>query len=381
MNIQADPVGYKALSRHFAAARMSDQEVANEVRSQSGYLRIIAWSVGTLAVLALLAVLHQGKGIAMPIVLGTIVGLIFGPLGDRGARFGIPAPATILVSATLAAVALAGILYLVLPSVGQLEEAVPRIRSAVERLTNSGEQLVSVVQKVSGGAEGEAGVETKPEAKPEAKPSTVDLAAKVAAIVTPTIAEFVIFLFTLLLFTASRQEIRSWVVLRFPTRKKRLAAVRAFAEAESRLTDYMFTVAAINAGLAVVVGTALWLADVPGAPVWALLAFVLNFLPVVGPLLLKGALLAFGLVTYPTILSGLIPVAIYLAISLIEANAVTPRIIGSRITMNPLLVFLAVVGWTWLWGFAGAFVAMPLLAIVSVIRDQFAPKPAVSLPQ
>jgi predicted PurR-regulated permease PerM len=375
MNIQADPVGYKALSKHFAAARSADELVAEEVRGQTDYLKLIAYSVALLAGAALVAMLHLGKGIIMPVALGFTVGLIFGPLGDRGAKFGIPAPATILASVLGAAAVMATLLYMMLPNLAQLNEAIPQIQRALARIAASGEQLSSMFANVTNGAASNTA------ATADAKISAVEIATKAMAVITPSLAEFVIFLFTLLLFAGYRQDVRSFLVKRFATREGRLAAMKSFTEAEGRLTDYMFTVAAINAGLGVTVGTAFWFAGVPGAFVWGMLAFFLNFLPVVGPLLLKGLLLGFGLVLYPTILSGLVPIALFMVISLIEANAVTPKIVGSRLTMNPLLVFLSVIVWTWLWGFAGAFLAMPFLAIASVIRDQYRKGRSISLPQ
>ena len=374
MNIQADPVGYKALSRHFANASRSDAEVAEEVRMQGIYIRATSYALVTLALIALMTLLYVTREIAMPVVMGLVVGLFIAPLSDRGRHFGIPAPVTTLAVAALLIGGVGGALYFILPNVSDFADAAPKISAGFQKAIKSIEGLFSVFDMVKQGAADGAALVTKTET------SKVDIAAKVAGLVTPALAQFVIFLFTLLLFSASRGEIRSALVRMFKTRERRLSALRSFNEAENKLTDYIMTVFAINVGLGVTVGVAMWLAGAPGALVWGFLAFVLNFLPVVGPLLLKAALVVFGVAAYPTIGGGLIPIAIFLAISMIEANVVTPRIVGNKITMNPLAVFLSVVFWTWMWGFAGAFLAMPLLAIASVVNDEFRSDDAPKLP-
>lgn len=375
MNIQADPVGYKALSRHFAAASRSDAEMAGEVRDQGFYIRLASYAMVTLAAIAVLAVLHQSRAIAMPVVLGMVVGLILGPIGDRLVRFRIPAAMTTLALVLAALGAFGCVLYLVSPSLTDFSQAAPRIARGFERLVKSAEGLFSVFETLKQSTGGGAGALIT-----ETKTSTVDIAASIAGFLTPAVSQLMIFVFTLLLFVASRQEIRNALVMSFGDREKRLSVLRSFGQAESKLTEYVLTVTAVNVGLGIMVAAVFWVANVPGALVWGVLAFIVNFLPVVGPLLLKALLLVFGIATYPTMLGAMLPVTLFLFISLIEANAVTPRIIGNKMTMSPLMVFLAVVFWTWLWGFAGAFLAMPILAILRVVKDEFSTDTAPRLP-
>ena len=182
------------------------------------------------------------------------------------------------------------------------------------------------------------------------------------------------------MYIATRKDIRQAAVLMVEGRERRLSVLRSFNEAQAKLAEYIFTVAAINAALGVVVAAVFWAFGVPGALLWGFLAFALHFMPVVGPLILKALLIVFGIATYPNLLHAMTPFGLFLTISLIEANLVTPKIVGDRITMNPMLVFLSVVVWTWLWGVAGAFLAMPLLALASVIREEYLEEEAPRLP-
>lgn len=364
MNIQVDPVGYKALSRFFAAAKRTDAEISDEVRSQGYYIRIGTYATVTLAAVALLWVLHESRAIAMPVALGVVVALIFGPLGDRLSKYRIPAPLTVLVVVAGGISAFATVVYLVSPGLGDLSQAAPRLARSFDRIVKSVETIFEFMNSFKRGMGASGALIT------ETRASNVDIAAKVASFITPAFSQFVIFFFTLLLFAASRQDLRNTLVMSFNDRDQRLAALKSFTKAERRLMEYIVAVTAINAMLGAVVACTFWLAGIPGALIWGVLAFIVNFLPVVGPLLLKAILLVFGLAIDPTFPTALIPVGIFLAISLVEANVITPRIVGDRMTMSPLMVFLSVVFWTWLWGFAGAFLAMPLLAILSVIRDE-----------
>lgn len=373
MNIQADPVGYKALSRHFANSSRTEAEVASEVREQGVYIRFGAYAMITLAAIALLWVLHESRAIAMPIVLGAVVGLVLGPIGDRLAPYHIPTPITVMGLVLGGAIAFGAVVYMVSPSVADFSQAAPRIANSFDRIVKSTEGLFSILNSLKQKtAEGGALVT-------ETRTSSVDMAAKVAGALTPAFSQFIIFFFTLLLFTASRQEIRNAFVMSFSERTHRLAVLKSFTKAEQRLTEYILAMTLINIALGAVVAASFWLAGVPAAMIWGVLAFIANFLPVVGPLLLKAALLVFGIATYPTFTMALLPLGIFLIISMIEANAITPRIVGKKMTMSPLMVFLSVVFWTWIWGFAGAFLAMPLLAIFSVVRDELTPNTSVPL--
>lgn len=367
MNIQADPVGYKALSRHFAAAREVDSQLAEEVHQQTRLLRLGSTAVVGLLLIAVLVLLHATRAVAMPVVMGLVVGLILTPVADKGEGYGIPGAVTVLAIVGGLLAALAGIIYLMMPSLPDVAASIPRIKAGFAGLLAQLEGVLAMLDGLRKGAEAGGGAIVT-----ETRTSTVDMAARAMEIATPTLSQAIIFLFTLLMFIASRQEIRQALVLSFTNRERRLSVIRSFNEAQARLADYLFTVSLINAGLGSLVATAFWLAGIPGAGLWGFLAFTLNYLPVVGPLLLKGLLLVFGIATYPGEAAALAPLGLFLALSLIEANVVTPRIVGQRITMSPLLVFLSVVIWTWMWGFAGAFLAMPLLALASVVHAEFA---------
>ncbi|MDB5572502.1 MAG: hypothetical protein JWN93_3685, partial [Hyphomicrobiales bacterium] len=204
--------------------------------------------------------------------------------------------------------------------------------------------------------------------------------ASVLAMVTPALTQAIIFMFCLIFFLAGRLQFRNRVVLQFADRQDRLVALRTFSTIESSLLRYFATVTTINACLGVLTGLSMWLVGMEKPLVWGFLAFLVNFLPIVGPLLLKAFLLVGGLLLMPDIATGFIPVLVYLMLVTIEANYVTPTIVGTRFTVNPFLVFLSVVFWSWLWGFFGAFLAMPILVVATTIIDAVQRDEKVQIP-
>ena len=136
----------------------------------------------------------------------------------------------------------------------------------------------------------------------------------------------------------------------------------------------------INAGLGAITALVLWALGVPSPGLWGLMVFVLNYLPFIGPLLASLVLLGVGFVTYPTLLWALMPAGAFLVLHGVETLLVTPSVVGRRLTMNPFLVFISLAFWTWVWGVAGAFMAVPLLVVFVVVIEHLFPHDEVELP-
>jgi predicted PurR-regulated permease PerM len=148
------------------------------------------------------------------------------------------------------------------------------------------------------------------------------------------------------------------------------SAERTIDDAEGVVRRYLVVTALINLGQGVLVALAMWLIGMPTPPLWGLLTFVFEFLPYIGALFMVIALTVTGLATFDGIGQVLLAPAAYITISTIQNNAVSPFAYGSGLKLNPLAVLLSVlVGW-FLWGVAGAFVAVPLLAAVRIFAER-----------
>ncbi|MFL5093119.1 MAG: AI-2E family transporter, partial [Xanthobacteraceae bacterium] len=206
------------------------------------------------------------------------------------------------------------------------------------------------------------------------------LVAPVLTVLTPAVGELIVFFGTLFFFLLGRNEMRSYLVHVFHDRDARLRILRILNDVERELTDYLTVVTVIN--FLVGCGTAViaYFAGLPNIAVWAVLAFVLNYIPYLGPLAMNLVLFAVGIVTFPTLGQALVAPACFVAMTTLEGHFITPSIMGRRLTLNPLNVFLALAFWTWLWGPIGAFLAVPLLITTLVALRHAFPKPEINLP-
>ncbi len=111
-----------------------------------------------------------------------------------------------------------------------------------------------------------------------------------------------------------------------------------------------------------------------GAVVFAVaVAFTLNFVPILGPavgviIFLMASVLSLGVTWW-----ALLPVLVYVCIHVIEGELLTPAIMARRFTINPVAVILALIFWYWMWGVAGAILAVPMLAVTKIMCDDLRP--------
>jgi predicted PurR-regulated permease PerM len=142
---------------------------------------------------------------------------------------------------------------------------------------------------------------------------------------------------------------------------------------ESDISAYLLTITAMNAAVGIATAAVMWLTGVGDPVMWGTIAFLLNFVPILGPLvgvlifLLAGALVADGL------WQTLLPALLYLGIHLVEGETVTPMLLAKRFTLNPVMVIVSLVFWFWMWGVPGAILSVPMLAITKIVCDRVRP--------
>jgi predicted PurR-regulated permease PerM len=201
------------------------------------------------------------------------------------------------------------------------------------------------------------------------------------AFLTPALGELVVFFAALFFFLIGRKHMRRHVVLFFATKEDRLRALHVFNEIEESLTRYLATTGTINLCLGFIVGCATWIIGLPNPAMWGVLAFAFNFLPYVGPLIITIALFVAGLVVFPSLGPALIAPAFFVGLATVEGHFITPNIVGRRLALSPVLVFVGLVFWTWLWGPMGALLATPLVIVGTVIANDFLAKNEIELPE
>lgn len=135
------------------------------------------------------------------------------------------------------------------------------------------------------------------------------------------------------------------------------------------ISTYLLTITAINFCLGAVVAALMWALGMPSPLLWGILAALLNFIPYLGSVTMAGVLTLVSLLTFDDWLSIVAPPALFIMLTALEGNFVTPTIVGKRLTLNPIFVFGTVLFWGWLWGVPGALLAVPILAVFKILCD------------
>jgi len=155
-----------------------------------------------------------------------------------------------------------------------------------------------------------------------------------------------------------------------PTLSDKKRAVEVNREIQQNISNYLFSVSSINIGLGILVSAGLYCMGVPDAAMWGILVAILNFVPYFGPVAGVILLAAVGLLTFDTLWTGLLPPAWYLLLHLLEANFIMPVLLGRRFTLNPVVIFVSLIFWMWLWGVPGALLSVPILVSIKVVCDR-----------
>ncbi|WP_158813558.1 AI-2E family transporter [Methylocapsa sp. S129] len=329
-----------------------------------------------LFLLVLLATLSVARPIVVPVLAALVVGMTIGRPVDIIKRMGFPPwiVAVVVVGITLSAL-LAGAVLLATPVSDWVARA-PGVTTLIKDRLHILARPMSALQEISaslsnmGGDKSQMAVDV----------SQGNIIQSVLTFLTPALSEFVLFFGALLFFLLGRTRMKGKLVLSLVDRANRLMMLRIIADVESDLATYLMTTTMINLGVGLCTTAIAWGLGVPNAPLWGSLAFFLNYLPYIGPALMAAILLVVGLITFPTLGQSLAPVGLFVGLTIVEGQLFSPALLGKRLELNPLAVFLGIAFWTWLWGPIGAFLSVPLLVIGMVIWRNISPTDVIDLP-
>jgi predicted PurR-regulated permease PerM len=147
-------------------------------------------------------------------------------------------------------------------------------------------------------------------------------------------------------------------------------AVEISQKIESDISAYLITITIMNAAVGVATAIVTWFTGLGDPILWGTVAFLLNYVPILGPAVGVILFMLAGLLTMDTLWQALLPAFLYLGIHLAEGEMITPTLLAKRFTVNPVLVVVSLIFWFWMWGAAGAIIAVPMLAIAKIICDR-----------
>lgn len=186
---------------------------------------------------------------------------------------------------------------------------------------------------------------------------------------TAFVSEAIVVIVLLYFLLASGDLFLRKLIKVLPTFKDKKRAVEIAREMERNISTYLFTVTLINVGVGVAVGFGVWLLGMPNPVLWGVLAGVLTYIPYLGAIVGIGILGLAALLVFDDVGQALAVPAVYLVVSFVEGNFVTPMVLGRRLTLNPVVIFVGLLFWFFLWGIPGALLAVPTLAVFKIICD------------
>lgn len=321
--------------------------------------------IGLGLFMALPFVLSIGSVVFLPIAAALVLTVILSPLADWLARLGLP---NALASVIALLMLIGGVLLslaLVLQPALTLVEQIPTLIDTVGKRFGELRQQFEWIARIN---ERIAAISATPGAREVvlAEPSLLET----LAVATPSVViEAILTLLMTFFMIEARVRLRQKLLLGRATFGTSIKAARALREVQDRVASYILTVALINAGVGAIAALGAWALDLPAPIMWGGIAMILNFVPYVGPMLMVALTALFGIGTSDTLVLGLLPAAAYLALHTVEANLVTPAILGARFTMNPVLILIALSYFTWIWGVLGALLSVPILLILTALFD------------
>ena len=184
------------------------------------------------------------------------------------------------------------------------------------------------------------------------------------------IAQFMTFIILVLFLLSFGPRLYDSYMEIFPLEKNKRRPIALIGRLQKELSRYIVTVTIINTGLGVVTASVFWMLGVDDALLWAALVGLLNFAPYIGPFIALIILCLAGVTQYGMELVSLVPAAAYFGINLLEAQFITPTVLGRHMRLNPLILILWLLVWGWLWGPVGVLLAVPLLVCIKLAAGQ-----------
>ena len=336
------------------------------------HLHVHSITLTGLFILALLATLHLGQIVFLPITIALLFAVLFAPLMRRLKHFNIPEPvsAAIFLSLLIAALGF-GVTRLAEPAsewasrvpdaFREAEYKLRVIKQPMQDMTKATEMLAKAT--TLDGAKKVPQVEVKNDAWP----------MKFFSVTGEFLLELATTLILLYFLLSSGDLFLQKLVKVLPKWSDKRRAVEIVRQVEEHLFQYLFTVTCINIGLGAMVGTAMYFLGMPNPILWGTMAALLTFIPYLGHMFGIVVVTLVATLTFDEMSQVLFVSSAYGGLALLEGWFVTPMILGRRLEINPVVLLIGLMLWGWIWGVGGAFLAVPILVTFKIVCDHIEP--------
>ena len=362
----ADPTASPASS---GPAAPGDSQVVSAVISES-----TSWqrAVVGLFVLGLFYALYTARAVLLPVVIAALLGLLLMPFKRVLERARLP-PALAAAVLTLGLAGLLAIAFLALaepaagwfrtlPSVARdLEIKLRPLQEIFEEVNQAAAEVQKRVEQMTPGESTEAARST---------PNAPGLFTNLLIGTQTFVVQLALVIFLVYFFLASSDVLLKNFIHALPRLRDKVKAMKIVDTIQHDVSRYLATITLMNMALGTAVALAMHLLEMPNPLLWGVMAATLNFLPYIGALTTLVVVTGVAVLTFDEGARVLLVSGTFLTLTTLEGQILTPTVLGHRLSLNPLVVFIGIVWWGWLWGVPGALIAVPLMVAIKIVFDQ-----------
>jgi predicted PurR-regulated permease PerM len=353
-----------------AAAAERHEEVHHFVETGNAkrdrLLASLALIAGISLIIALPFALRAGAEFFLPVTAALVVAITLVPMLEWFERRGVPsriaAVLCVVIFLMIASFAVGSIVLPAIDWVATVPDNIPKVRTALEPLLAIYNEFERFVDRIA------SQIATAPDLERTVRLETPNsLWGLITASAPHAMIQLFFALLVIFFFLAGWTTMRKRTITSRGSFEGALTTARVIQQVVDATSTYIGTITIINVILGGLTALILWQLGMPSPIMWGGIVAVLNYIPYLGPI--ASALLLFlgGLMAFADAWAALLPPSIFVGLHLIEANIVTPMIVGKRLTINPLAILIALSFWTWVWGTIGALLAVPLLIIMKTV--------------
>ncbi|MGH7549573.1 MAG: AI-2E family transporter [Gemmatimonadota bacterium] len=342
----------------------------------SGPVDIRSLALSGIFILLVFYTLYFARDFVLPVVLALLLTFLLAPVVRALERIRVPQTigAGLVILALLSAVVYGGYslsgpatdwIERAPQGIRRIEQRIREIQRPVEEMRQAAEEVEQQVEEIAGGGRGEQPREVQVEGE--------TLTGVVLSQTQAFLAGAVVMVILLFFLLASGDLFLRKLVRVLPRLSDKKAAIEIARATEEHISKYLVTVTLINAGLGVAVGFAMKFAGMPNPVLWGVAAGLMNFVPYLGAVATLGMITLVSLLTFEDIGRALVAPGTYLGLNALEGYLITPMLLGRRLLLNPVVIFLGIIFWGWLWGIPGALLAVPILATFKIFCDHIEP--------
>lgn len=349
-------------TRHWMA------EMVGGAHRRDRLLAAVTMSVSVGLLLAAPFALRAGAEFFLPVTAALVIAVALVPLLEWLERRGVPSKLAaficILVFIGIANLAVAAIVLPATDWFALLPQRVTRIRTNLSPVIDLYSSLERFIDQTTA-----ALMRTRHSTRTVTVETPNSLLGFLATSAPFVIIQIFFGMLVVYFFLSGWTKMRRRTITNRGSFSSAMTTARVIQEVVDATSSYLLTITLINLTLGGLVAAGLWIMHMPTPLMWGGIAAILNYVPYIGPIISSLLLALGGLMTFSDPWYAMMPAVIFVGMHLVEANLITPLMVARRLTINPLLILVALSFWGWVWGVTGALLAVPLLIIFKTVLD------------